>query len=290
MEQRGHTRWRALALFFVLMTLVARTATAAPITVMWDPSTDTTVTGYVVYVGTQSGVYANHYDVGNATYFVLSDAVAGQPYYIAVAAYAPGPIIGPASAEVSGFSDAAPTLINPGPQTSVVGAATTLQLTGSDPSGQSVSYSAAGLPPGMGIVGSTGSIAGTPTTAGTYVVTATVSDGVLTDTEAFTWTVSSASTDTIAPTVTITVPTAAETYATDQSYVTLGGTAIDNGLVTEVTWSNDRGRSGRASGTESWIAGIPLQRGPNLITIRARDEAGNLSSRAIVVKSTGKSK
>jgi hypothetical protein len=57
-----------------------------------------------------------------------------------------------------------------------------------------------------------------------------------------------------------------------------------------VTWSSDRGNSGRATGTDSWIAGIPLQRGPNTITVKARDDKGNLSSRAVVVKSSGKTK
>jgi len=290
MGRRGHTRWRALALFFVLMTPVARTAAAGPITVMWDPSTNTAVTGYVVYVGTESGVYTRSYDVGNATYYVLSDAVAGQSYYFTVASYVPGPILGDRSPEVLGLSDEAPTLINPGPQTSVAGAEATLQLTGSDPVGQPVSYSAEGLPPGMDFIASTGSIAGTPTTAGTYLVTATVSDGVLTDSQAFTWTVSPASADTTAPTVTITLPTTAETFTTNRSYLTLGGTAVDDGLVTEVTWSNGNGSEGRATGTENWIAGIPLQRGANYITVQARDEAGNLSSRAIVVKARGRSR
>ena len=96
--------------------------------------------------------------------------------------------------------------------------------------------------------------------------------------------------DTSAPVITITVPTTGSQYNTDQTFVTVGGTAIDNTSVTEVTWTTDRGASGRATGSDSWIAGVPISRGPNTITIRARDEAGNVSSKAIVVKSTGKSK
>lgn len=257
---------------------------------MWDPSPDTAVAGYVVYVGTQSSVYTTNYDVGNITSYVFPDAIAGQQYYFAVASYVPGPLLGSLSTEVSGFSNAAPVLLNPGNQTSVAGEAATLQLAGSDPYGQPVSYGAVGLPRGFGIAASTGFISGTPTTAGTYLVTATVSDGALSDVEAFTWTVSPALTDSTAPVVTITLPTTTGTYATDQGYVTLGGIALDDSLVTDVTWSSDRGGAGRATGTSSWIAGIPLQRGPNTITVRARDQAGNLSSRAIVVKSTGRSK
>ena len=72
--------------------------------------------------------------------------------------------------------------------------------------------------------------------------------------------------------------------------MTFGGTATDNGSVTEVTWSSDRGHSGRATGPDSWIAGVPIQRGQNTITISARDAAGNVSTKAVVVKSTGKTK
>ena len=85
------------------------------------------------------------------------------------------------------------------------------------------------------------------------------------------------------PTVEITVPTPRNSYSTNQPFVTLGGTAIDDGTVTEVTWSTDRQHRGRATGTENWIAGIPLERGMNTITVQARDEEGNVSSRAIVV-------
>lgn len=86
------------------------------------------------------------------------------------------------------------------------------------------------------------------------------------------------------PTVEITVPAPRNSYSTYQPFVTLGGTAIDDGTVTEVTWSTDRRHSGRATGTENWIAGIPLERGVNTITVRARDEEGNISSRTIVVQ------
>lgn len=283
-------RWHARIPFFVLAMAVVRAAAADPVTVTWDPSPDSGVVGYVVYVGTQSGAYTTNYDVGNTSYFVFPDATAGQLYFFSVAAYVPGPIIGPASAEVSGFSDAPPVLVDPGSQTSAVGAAATLRLEGSDPYGQPVNYGAVGLPPGLEIAASTGFIAGTPTTAGTYTVTAKISDGVLTDSATFTWSVTPAPTDSTAPVVTITLPTTSDTYSTSYVFVTLGGTTVDDSGVAEVTWSNDRGGAGRATGTDSWIAGIPLQRGPNTIAIEARDGAGNVSRRSITVKATGNSK
>jgi hypothetical protein len=245
-----------------------------------------------VYVGTQSGSYSNTYDVGNTTSFAYPNASAGQAYYFAVAAYFPGPVIGTKSTEVSGTSNGAPALMNPGNQSSVVGNAVSLQLSGSDPAGQPVSYGVTALPPGLGLSASTGKISGTPTTPGSYLVTAVVSDGVLSDSETFTWSVTAPTVadDTTGPVITITMPTTRALFNTDQNFVTVGGTATDNTPVVEVTWVSDRGASGTATGTESWIAGVPLSRGPNTITIRARDEAGNIGTKTIVVKSTGRSK
>ena len=61
----------------------------------------------------------------------------------------------------------------------------------------------------------------------------------------FSWVI----TDAGAPTVTITTPTAAATHATGTSPLALGGTSTDNVAVTQVSWSNDRGGSGTATGT-----------------------------------------
>jgi hypothetical protein len=287
-----HKRSIACLAFLCTMT-AAQSVGADTLTLMWDPSPDTTVAGYVVYVGTQSGVYSASYDVGRTTAFAYSSAAPGQPYYFAVASYAPGPVLGVKSAEVLGVSNAAPVLVNPGNQSSAIGTPVSLQLSGSDPAGQPVTYGVTALPPGLSLTTATGQISGTPTTIGSYLVTAVVSDGVLSDAETFTWNVTAGAQPVIsgnAPVITITVPTSAASYNTDQNFVTLGGTASDDTYVAEVTWTSDRGASGRATGTDSWIAGVPLQRGPNTITVRARDEAGTVSSRAIVVKSTGKSR
>lgn len=293
MRPRVNARRRGLtyALAF-LLTMTARSAAADTLTLMWDRSPDSNVAGYLVYVGTQSGNYGSAYDVGNSTSFAYSSAAPGQAYYFAVAAYFPGPVIGTKSTEVSGTSNGAPVLVNPGNQSSIAGNPVSLQLSGSDPAGQPVSYGVTALPPGLALTPATGRISGTPTTPGSYLVTAVVSDGVLSDSETFTWTVAAPTVagDTSAPVITITVPTTGSQYNTDQTFVTVGGTAVDNTSVTEVTWTTDRGASGRATGNDSWIAGVPISRGPNTITIRARDEAGNVSSKAIVVKSTGKSK
>ena len=189
------------------------------------------------------------------------------------------------STEICGFSNAPPALVNPGPQSSTLGQPDTLQLAGSDPKGDPVTYTATGLPPGLTLMASTGFISGTPTTAGTYSVTGRVSDGVLTASQTFTWTVTTA--DTTAPVVAITGPTSAATYTTTGLTLTLSGSASDAVGVTQVSWVNSRGGSGTASGTTSWTASVTLQAGSNVVTVTARDAAGNTSSDVLTVAVNG---
>ncbi|MDQ6874381.1 MAG: putative Ig domain-containing protein [Actinomycetota bacterium] len=86
------------------------------------------------------------------------------------------------------------TVNNPGNQTGTVGVAKSVQITASDSaSGQTLTYSAVGLPPGESINTSTGLISGTPTTAGTYSVTVTAKDTTnASGSTSFTWTVNPA--------------------------------------------------------------------------------------------------
>jgi hypothetical protein len=299
---------------------------------MWDRSVDSAVAGYLVHVGTESGNYSQTFDVGDVTSFAFTGAAAGQRYFFAVASYFHGPIVGPRSQEVSGSSNAAPTLINPGTRTGVVGAPVVLELSGSDPQGQPVSYGASSLPPGLSISSATGYISGTPSVAGTYLVIATVTDGVLSDAETFSWTIAQAGSpsspggstapvgttpggtppggnapdgdapggtppaadtsfdggsgpaaDPIAPTVRITMPTTSPSHRANRALVTIGGTASDNAGVVAVEWSSSTGGSGVATGTDGWIAGVPIGPGSTTITVRARDAAGNVAGDSIVV-------
>jgi Malectin domain/Ricin-type beta-trefoil lectin domain/Putative Ig domain len=83
---------------------------------------------------------------------------------------------------------------NPGSQTSTVGTAASLQIGATDSaSGQTLTYSATGLPAGLSINSSTGLISGTPTTAGTSTATVTATDTTGAHGSAsFAWAVSSA--------------------------------------------------------------------------------------------------
>jgi hypothetical protein len=87
------------------------------------------------------------------------------------------------------------SVTNPGTQTSTAGTAVSLQMQASDSaSGQTLTYTATGLPAGLSI-SSSGLITGTPTTTGTSSVTVTAKDTTgATGTTAFTWNVSTAAT------------------------------------------------------------------------------------------------
>ncbi len=93
-----------------------------------------------------------------------------------------------------------------------------------------------------------------------------------------------ASADTTPPAVTITSPTSSSTYIATGSSLTLQGTASDNIGVAQVTWANSLGGSGIATGTSSWTTGtIALQLGSNVLTVTARDAAGNTATASLTV-------
>ncbi len=85
------------------------------------------------------------------------------------------------------------TVTNPGSQTGTVGTAVSLQIHASDSaSGQTLTYTATGLPAGLSI-SSSGLISGTPTTAATSSVAVTATDTTgASGSASFTWTISSA--------------------------------------------------------------------------------------------------
>ncbi|NUR58378.1 MAG: cellulose-binding protein, partial [Catenulispora sp.] len=88
------------------------------------------------------------------------------------------------------------TVTNPGPQSGTVGTAISgLQIHASDSAaGQSLTYTAAGLPAGLSI-STSGLITGTPSAAGTSAVTVTATDSTgASGTATFNWTVNPGST------------------------------------------------------------------------------------------------
>ncbi|MFL6127736.1 MAG: M4 family metallopeptidase, partial [Mycobacteriales bacterium] len=83
------------------------------------------------------------------------------------------------------------TVTNPGNTTGTVGTAITPFTLTASPAG-TYTWSATGLPPGLSIGSSSGTVSGTPTTAGTYTVTVTATSGTGSGSTTFTFTISGA--------------------------------------------------------------------------------------------------
>ena len=267
--------WKQTLYVLLLCGAGVSDATADVLTLQWDPSPDSSVAGYTVFVGTEPGEYSTTVSVGNQLRFVFEDAQPGQLYYFAVAAYRPGNVAGPLSVEVSGRIDRSLRLSNPGDIISVVGMPASVQLAARASAPGALTYAATGLPYGVAIDADSGLISGTPSTEGSYRVTATASSGLNAASESFAWTVMRHQAAT--PAVILTIPTSGSQFTTSKSSLLLGGVAVDDQGVTAVQWKNDRGGFGRATGTDQWMAAVPLRTGKNEITITVVDGNSNRS-------------
>jgi hypothetical protein len=85
------------------------------------------------------------------------------------------------------------SVANPGNQVGLVRVSTSAQAHASDNDGGTLSYSATGLPPGISIDSASGLMSGVPSSAGGYSVTLTASDGAVSQSTSFSWTISTVS-------------------------------------------------------------------------------------------------
>src|SRR5262245_45706738 len=85
--------------------------------------------------------------------------------------------------------DRAPVVNGPLNHSSPIGGIVTLQIASSDPDGNALTYNPTGLPTGLSIDTTTGLITGTLAGAGPFSVAIQVSDGLLTTTVNFSWSV-----------------------------------------------------------------------------------------------------
>jgi len=82
-------RQRLLTVFFAALSALASISAfaASSVTLAWDPSVSTNVTGYNVYYGVTSRNYTNVISVGSATSATVSDLAPNAIYYFAATAY-----------------------------------------------------------------------------------------------------------------------------------------------------------------------------------------------------------
>ncbi len=89
----------------------------------------------------------------------------------------------------STFVNTPPNLANPGSQSSTVDTAVELPASASDLDGNTLTFSAIGLPAGLVVDAATGRVTGTPIEVGEYTVGLSVFDGTVSSTVTFAWVV-----------------------------------------------------------------------------------------------------
>ena len=163
------------------------------------------------------------------------------------------------------------TVTNPGSQTSTVGTAASLQIHATDSaSGQTLTYSATGLPAGLSINSSTGLISGTPTASGTSSVTVTATDTTgASGSATFSWTVGT----TTGNTVTVTNPGSQTSTVGTAASVQIS--ASDSASGQTLTYSATGLPAGLSiNSSTGLISGTPTASGTSSVTVTAKDTTG----------------
>ncbi|MGF1430528.1 putative Ig domain-containing protein [Kitasatospora sp. LaBMicrA B282] len=161
------------------------------------------------------------------------------------------------------------TVTNPGNQSGKVGTAASLQISASDSaSGQSLTYSATGLPAGLSI-SSSGLISGTPSTAGTSSVSVTATDTTdASGSTSFSWTVAGNTGNT----VTVTNP--GSQSGTVGTAASLQISASDSASGQSLTYSATGLPAGLSISSSGLISGTPTTAGTSSVTVTAKDSTG----------------
>jgi len=175
------------------------------------------------------------------------------------------------------YVNQAPTLANPGDQMNKAGDVVSLAVSGSDVDGDTVTYSATGLPPGVSMNATTGLISGTLSASSgsstPYSVTVTASDGTLSASQTFSWFVSKN---------VVTLSSPGDQTNTEGDTVSLQLAATDSGSLT-LSYQASGLPTGLALNTTTGlisgkVATGASANGPYAVTVTATDTQGNSSS------------
>lgn len=166
-------RAAATRVFALALAFFAFPAFAGQVSLAWNASTSSTVTGYKVHVGTASRSYSSHIDVGASVSATVPNLASGTKYYYAVTAYNSAGVessySNEASSTIPSTTTAAPAAAFTATSTSgVAPLATTFTSTST---GSITSYA---WNFGDGSTGSGASASHSYTSAGTYTATLTV--------------------------------------------------------------------------------------------------------------------
>ena len=167
-----------------------------------------------------------------------------------------------------------PSLVNPGNQTGDAGTATSLPLSATDPNGDTLTYSASGLPPGLSIHPPTGVISGTPSAAGTFNVVVTASDGVNSDSKSFTWVINQG------PPYVLDTPLPPGPAVTG-STVTYEA-SVTGGVGVQFQWDFDDGTPVTPFSSSPTVTHVFTEPGIHYVTLTARDASGREQQTVIV--------
>ncbi|MCD4720922.1 MAG: fibronectin type III domain-containing protein, partial [Desulfobacula sp.] len=263
----------------------------------WDASTGD-VTGYTIYYGLSQGSYPFSEDVGNVTQYSLNNfsLSEGTTYYFVVRAYNAAGESGDSnvtSYAVPSAGDTTPPVPPEGVSGEIVNEDILLTWQANsenDISGYRVYYGTSSRNYGLPIPenGTEYSITGLNSGVTYYFAVSAVdtsgNESGYSSPEIIK-TISVA--DTTSPSVFIESPTDSPLFDTSSLSIDISGSASDDRSVTQIVWSNSAGGSGVAAGTDSWsISDIGLVEGDNVITITAKDAAGNESTDTITVTNT----
>jgi hypothetical protein len=160
-------------------------------------------------------------------------------------------------------ANVAPVLTNPGSQTTATGQSLQLQLQATDANNDPLVFAVAGLPPGL-VLSNTGRISGVPTTAGSYNVTATVTDGALSSQQLFTWLVRQAN---VAPS--LVTPVSQASIVGDTILLQIQASDLNGDALTFS--ANGLPQGLQISSSTGWITGVTTTAGSSVVTVTVSD-------------------